>query len=1637
MGQVGMRWWAEDGPIIEVLEARLLLDATTAQQAIELFHTTPAVFIENQGHWADESVRFVHRGQGANIAHTDSGPVFELFREVASNEDDGEAPATPAASPHGDPGAEPAELERLRFSATFDGANAVTPVGLAEAQTRFNFLLGDPSAWRENVPSYEIVAYEGLYDGIDLHTWGRRDHLKYEFHVAPGADFSQIRVSYSGIDALTIDEAGALHVRLPGDWGEVVDDAPYIYQVVGGEQVEVPGAYRLVDGNTYAFEITGDYDPARQLVIDPEVDWSSYLGGSSNDYGYGIATDSAGNVLVTGSTYSAGWVSGGWDTIFNGDEDAFVVKLSATGGHLWSTYLGGSSFDGGWGIAADAAGNALVSGYTDSSGWVSGGWDTSLGGNWDGFVVKLSASGGHLWSSYVGGSGADAAYGIAADAAGNALVTGETYSAGWVSEGWDTSLDGYDDAFVVKLSASGGHLWSTYLGGSEYEWGYGVAADAAGNVLVTGETESSGWVSGGWDTSYNGGSGDGFVVRLGASGGHLWSSYLGGSDWDSGFGIAADAAGNALVTGRTDSPGWVSGGLDTSLGGLQDGFVVKLSASGGHLWSSYVGGSSDDRGYGIATDAAGNPLVTGETYSAGWVSGGWDTSLDGSADAFVVKLSASGGHLWSSYLGGSSSDYGYGIAAGASGNVLVTGRTGSSGWVSGGWDTSYGGGGDGFVAKIRPALRDWTVMVFSNGDNNLEVTAIGNLDQMEQVDLRNVSAACVVQIDRSATDAGLGYTGALVPSTDTSGGNWSDTRRGSVRFDGVMWTYSTALSPAIASQPELNMGDDATLINFVQWATDVAPARHYALVLLGHGEGWRGCSHDYDPGGYLRMDELRDAFDAIGHVDVLALHMCVMQMAEVATEVIGEADYLVAAEDALWGARFDYDGWLGWLSGHTDATAEQLAVRIFEEDDDPTLSVLDLSRVPTLNDTVATFAQVALDSATQTDWEYLRDARTQADEFQYSSYRDLQQYMDAVAADTAISAALRTAAEAVSAQVEQVVVRAKGRGEGLSIYLPVGGASVDEGYNGSALTFCKQEDADGTRWGDFIRHLPDAAWTASWDSDWGETMSGSQVIDADAGQPATAASAVENASDVDFVTFTASAGDVLNAEITGNAGADGLFPVLTLYAPDQVTVLAQAQADADGVARIERQPLEAKGDYFLAVTGEGNLDPLNPVPGGGTGSYSLTIVWDQPENLQPQISVAVAVDFGTVETWTWGEGGIELTNTGGGSLEILDVVLPADSPFAAPYPPVPLPATIEPGESMLLPVAVYPTALGAISETLHIISNDATSPDVTVELLAEGIDTTPPTAGAWHSSSEHAEGVGEALLEIPDDGAFCEPRTAGVTRLVIEFSEAVDAASFTPGSVRLAGNDQAGDPVDLSGIVTSTSTTNGDTVAVIELTPALPDVGRYIVQIEGVMDLAGNPLAGDNNRVFTAMAGDATGDLRVNAIDLSYIWPRRTTLIDGVSADQTRSDVTCDGRINAIDLSAAWPRRGADMRDVPDPVLASAGGGSRGAVGSEGLAAAAWVEARRGEGDRVDALEQSDPGRAGPGRLDSMTPRAALCCRRRAEVRDAVGARRTRSDDAVAVSLAETLPALGLGEELLDGRLDVLALPDLRVLKES
>ena len=522
---------------------------------------------------------------------------------------------------------------------------------------RVNYLLGrDRTGWHTNLPTYHEVVYRQLWPGIDLRFRGSEGQLKYELEVAPGASVDAIRLAYAGASGVSLDRDGDLLLRTP--LGTFRDTRPISYQRIGGKRVPVRSRFVLAGGGRYGFGV-GAYDRRLPLIIDPGLQYSTYLGGSSFDSGSGIAVDAAGSAYVTGETDSTDFptTSGAVESAPNGDSDAFVTKLNRSGtGLVYTTYLGGGGDDIGNGIAVDPVGSAYVTGETDSTDFptTSGAFEPTNGRlDIDAFVAKLDATGSALlYSTYLGGRlGDETGGGIAVDPAGNAYVTGETASSDFPTTpgAFDPTLNSPSggDAFVTKLNMTGsGLVYSTYLGGSASQTGFGIAVDPAGSAYVTGETGSSDFptTAGAIDPTANG-SKDAFVTKLNPAGSALaYSTYLGGSlGAETGRAIAVDTAGSAHVTGDTDSGDFPTtpGALDPTANGNSDAFVTKLNPSGSALaYSTYLGGTNSEDGNGIAVDPAGGAYVTGQTESSDYPTtvGAPDPTLGGSSDAFVTKL---------------------------------------------------------------------------------------------------------------------------------------------------------------------------------------------------------------------------------------------------------------------------------------------------------------------------------------------------------------------------------------------------------------------------------------------------------------------------------------------------------------------------------------------------------------------------------------------------------------------------------------------------------------------------------------------------------------------------------------------------------------------------------------------------------------------------------------------------------------------------------------------------------------------------------------------------------------------------------------------------------------------------------------
>ncbi|MCK6497567.1 SBBP repeat-containing protein, partial [bacterium] len=371
----------------------------------------------------------------------------------------------------------------------------------------------------------------------------------------------------------------------------------------------------------------------------------------------------------------------------------------------WSTYLGGGEIDWCRDVIINSSGEVIVTGFTTSSSWIQGGSDTDYNEYGDAFVAVFSPGGQMVWSSYLGGGHEDEGFGVAVDGNGNIYVAGATASPGWIHGGSQTTyMGGGEDGFLVKLSSSGQHIWSTYIGGSEEDRCSDITIDSEGNLVVAGYTRSPGWAQGGYDLNHAGGK-DGFVVKLNPSGTPLWSTYLGGEFDDMAYGIIADESGNIFACGSTGSDGWVSGGARTSLWYWADGFVAKITASGTHVWSTFIGGAIYDDAQSISVTASGKIAVSGLTDGNDWISGGYDTSYDGGASkqGFALVLNGDSSTAWSTYVPHIANYGPLKVAVGSDENILVTGFTEIDGWPQTGFDLAYGGLKDGFILSLSPS----------------------------------------------------------------------------------------------------------------------------------------------------------------------------------------------------------------------------------------------------------------------------------------------------------------------------------------------------------------------------------------------------------------------------------------------------------------------------------------------------------------------------------------------------------------------------------------------------------------------------------------------------------------------------------------------------------------------------------------------------------------------------------------------------------------------------------------------------------------------------------------------------------------------------------------------------------------------
>jgi hypothetical protein len=762
----------------------LRADATRSEENAKLqvngaFGKLPLSFEPNHGQ-AGKRTRFMAHGSGYALQLTATEAILSLRKERAAADSSG-SPTEAKAK---------ADTNTEVVAMNLVGANGSPKVeGRNELPAKSNYLIGNERAkWHREVSNFARVHYSSVYPGIDLTYYGTSQRqLEYDFIVAPGADPAAIKIAFSGADQGSLDDEGNLLLQTKN--GSIIQRAPVVYQEIAGARNVVAGRYRLTNERELTFEI-GSYDRSHTLVIDPKISYSTFLGGTGNDFGNGIAVDHNGNVYITGTTNSfnlatqnafQGQLNNG-NNDDNSDPhttDAFVTKLNASGTSvIYTTYLGssgvsGGSQDTGNAIAVFSDGRAAITGKASNGCGRSGSnfpitpnryQDNGSGlracRRSDAFVTVISADGSDLfYSTFLGGNqnrqvttyngGLDEGLAIAVDSANKLYVTGSTDSDDFPTKNAfqnsraSEDLIG-DDAFIAKFdpAASGGVgdstlLYSSYFGGSGTDVGRGIAVTSNGVAFIVGETSSVDLPTKSSSSlppfqQFQHGNIDAFVAKFALNESRdsslTYSTYFGGADADRALAVTVDSAERVYVTGSTRSlaPSFpVKNAFDNGQNGNQDAFVAKFNADGTALfYSTFLGGSGFDEGRGVAIDLAGSVYVTGKTLSPNFpVVHGLNVP---NGSAFITKIEASDATgsttpriLYSDSFGQSGTEANA-IALDTKGNVYITGQTtGGLTTTPGVAEDSFHSGtcgtldcvNDAFVMKVGATFKD-TVGVF-------------------------------------------------------------------------------------------------------------------------------------------------------------------------------------------------------------------------------------------------------------------------------------------------------------------------------------------------------------------------------------------------------------------------------------------------------------------------------------------------------------------------------------------------------------------------------------------------------------------------------------------------------------------------------------------------------------------------------------------------------------------------------------------------------------------------------------------------------------------------------------------------------------------------------------------------------------
>ena len=726
------------------------------------FIRPPQGFIENKGQITDQyrnpnkEVLYLFNGKGLNVQLKQNGFSYEMVK----------VEKTPIAIGVKDKTEKDLNIPEARMMDSFDytfkthridisfeGMNKNIRITPYEPSSDYiNYYTGSPirapfvgalpPAQNPNpknngithIHHYQKILYQNIYSNIDvefiLNIENPSQKFKYNFIIRPGGNIKDIKLKFAGANGTTLTDDG--HITIETAYGNIDESIPYSYQLNDkNQQQTVQSKFSYTEpeagGPAFAKATAGrqkpaanifgieakNYDPNQTLVIDP-APWATYFGGSLNDYLYCVTTDKDGYVLGCGYSASSAGIatSGAYQNTLNGTSDGFIAKFNNTGILQWATYYGGPGNDYAFAVVSDTGANIIASGYTNSTSGIttSGAYQTVFGGSSDAFVAKFSSSGILQWSTYLGGSGTEIGYSVILDGINNIAVAGYSYSTSGIatSGAWQTVYGGGNrDGFVAKFTSDGNIRWATYFGGTDDDYVYKITSDADSNIYAVGSTSSTiGIATSGAHQTTMSGNYDAYIAKFNASGSLQWATYYGGAGYDYGYGIICDAGGAVFATGYTTSQTGIAYGnvYQPVFRGSSDGYLGKFNTSGTLQWGTYVGGTGNDYGMGIAVRLDGNILLSGYTISTDSFStpGAYQTTFGGATDAFAAQINTSGILQWATYFGGSASELAYDICIDNSNNIFVAGITSSSFGIAttGAWQTTLGGNYDGFLFSI-------------------------------------------------------------------------------------------------------------------------------------------------------------------------------------------------------------------------------------------------------------------------------------------------------------------------------------------------------------------------------------------------------------------------------------------------------------------------------------------------------------------------------------------------------------------------------------------------------------------------------------------------------------------------------------------------------------------------------------------------------------------------------------------------------------------------------------------------------------------------------------------------------------------------------------------------------------------------